>query len=88
MANIASDYESIEEVNKIEIYPNPVSRNLHIKTQQKTILTIYKKKKKKIDQHISEENSTNKINVENYPDGLYFIVDEKNNQVIKFIKHE
>lgn len=88
MANIASDYESIEEVNKIEIYPNPVSRNLHIKTQQKTILTIYNSDGKKIDQHISEENSTNKINVENYPDGLYFIVDEKNNQVIKFIKHE
>lgn len=88
MANVASDFESIEDIDNIEVYPNPVSKYLYIKTQQRTMLKIYNSDGKMVNEYISEGNATNRINVENFSDGLYFIVDEENNQVVKFIKHK
>lgn len=71
--------------NPIEVYPNPFTNELHLKSATVKSIFIYNM----LGQLILRINSSEKnykINTQDYPSGVYFIRSENSN-TIKLIKH-
>lgn len=84
------DIASFDLVNKIQVYPNPVSNYIKINTTlEYNMLQIIDSKGKTITQHSQNQCIDNTINTEHLSSGLYIlriIFKDKNSQEVKFIK--
>jgi len=86
--NTASLVEKTKTEKQIRIFPNPTSTILNIELEDNSTVII----SNSLGQHIETfqaKGGTNKLNVSNYQDGIYFatISSASTNQTIKWIKN-
>lgn len=83
---ISTEITSLEEANKIAIYPNPTTNFINLNTNEKiTSISIYNIE----GQTIINNNNSKRIDISNFPNGIYFVSFLIDNQTItkKIIKN-
>ena len=70
----------------VTIYPNPVNHILNIKSNKGMSLRIYDAKGILMDLIKVSIDKESQLNIQNYPNGIYFITSNDMNNTLKFIK--